>query len=105
MDYTTHDQEQIVYMKPRIVIGQDEKGNDITWMDNCDGTWSNLNSEHVFDEAFMRYHFPHFFECTCPQRPDYQGTACPCCRLTIQRLEYEGLTMPTRQPLLVDVDF
>jgi hypothetical protein len=44
-----------------VVAGYDNKGNAIEFMDNEDGTWSDLYDEKLRDADFMRRHYPDIF--------------------------------------------
>lgn len=46
-------------MRRQIVIGRDERGNDITLMENTDGTWTNLYAEIIVPAELVERHYAH----------------------------------------------
>lgn len=46
-------------MRRAIIVDYDATGNPITYMENVDGTWTNLYAETIVDADFMQRHFPH----------------------------------------------
>lgn len=54
-----------------------------TYMENPDGSWTNLTTEVSWPVEYMRVHFPWVFdgdECTCDLHANYNGSICSCCK-------------------------
>jgi len=51
-----------VHYRRIITVGFDDRGNPIQYIDNEDGTWLFLYEEYLVSDAFVRRHFPEFFE-------------------------------------------
>jgi hypothetical protein len=42
--------------REQINVGKDDKGNTITYIDNEDGTWSDLYNERLVSDEFVKQH-------------------------------------------------
>jgi len=70
------------------------------YIENPDGSWTNLTSETVWPVEYMRVHFPWVFaddECTCDLHANYNGSICDCCK----RQGWQRVCNPSH----VEVDF
>jgi hypothetical protein len=52
-------------MRRIITTGVDDRGNKMQYMENGDGTWTDLYNEMIVDGNFVMRHFPHLLtECS-----------------------------------------